>query len=62
VYVVEPVTRIRFVGQAPLEATVYAMERLRCNGCGQVVAAPGAWTLAVFFTGWKHAGENLAMC
>jgi hypothetical protein len=20
----------------------------------------GAWTVALFFTGWKHAGENLA--
>jgi len=27
----EPATRIRFVGRAPLEATVYEMERLRCN-------------------------------
>jgi len=36
----EPATRIRFVGQAPLEATVYEMERLRCNGCGQVFTAP----------------------
>ena len=36
----EPATLIRFVGQAPLEATVYEMERLRCNGCGQVFTAP----------------------
>jgi hypothetical protein len=36
----EPATRIRFVGQAPLEATVYEMERLRYNGCGQVFTAP----------------------
>jgi len=20
----------------------------------------GAWTIALFFTGWKHAGENIA--
>lgn len=36
----EPATRICFVGQAPLEATVNEMERLRCNGCGQVFTAP----------------------
>ncbi len=36
----EPATLVRFVGQAPLEATVYEMERLRCNGCGQVFTAP----------------------
>jgi hypothetical protein len=31
----EPATLIRFVGQAPLEATVYEMERLRCNAAGK---------------------------
>jgi hypothetical protein len=35
----EPATLIRIVGQAPLEATVFEMERLRCNGCGQVFTA-----------------------
>jgi Transposase IS66 family len=25
-----------------------------------IVSMMGAWTIAVFFTGWKHAGENLA--
>ena len=35
----EPATRICFVGRAPLEATVYEMERLRCNGCGQIFTA-----------------------
>lgn len=29
----------RVVGQAPVEATVYEMERLRCNACGQVFTA-----------------------
>jgi len=29
----EPKTLIRIVGQAPLKATVFEMERLRCNGC-----------------------------
>lgn len=32
----EPHTRIRIVGQAPIHATVYEMESLRCNGCGEV--------------------------
>ncbi len=27
------------MGHAPLEATVYEMERLRCNACGQVFTA-----------------------
>jgi transposase len=35
----EPATLVRLVGQAPLEATVFEMERLRCNGCGQVFTA-----------------------
>ncbi len=35
----EPALRIRVVGQAPLEATVYALERLRCNLCGDVFEA-----------------------
>ena len=30
---------MRIVGQAPLEATVFEMERLRCNACGQVFTA-----------------------
>jgi transposase len=32
-------TLVRFVGHAPLEATVFEMERLRCNACGEVVTA-----------------------
>jgi transposase len=35
----EPATRVRFVGHAPLEATVFEMERLRCNACGEVFTA-----------------------
>jgi transposase len=35
----EPATLIRIVGQPPLKATVFEMERLRCNGCGEVYAA-----------------------
>ncbi len=30
---------MRFVGHAPLEATVFEMERLRCNACGEVFTA-----------------------
>ena len=30
---------MRIVGQAPLAATVYELERLRCNACGQVFTA-----------------------
>jgi transposase len=35
----EPATLIRFVGHAPVEATVFEMERLRCNACQQVFTA-----------------------
>ena len=35
----EPATLIRIVGQAPLQSTVFAMERYRCNACGQVFTA-----------------------
>jgi hypothetical protein len=30
---------VRIAGQAPLKATVFEMERLRCNGCGQLFTA-----------------------
>jgi transposase len=43
----EPKTLIRIVGQAPLKATVFEMERLRCNGCCQMFTAaepPGVGT------------------
>jgi transposase len=35
----EPKTLIRIVGQAPLKATVFGMERLRCNACCQMFTA-----------------------
>jgi len=35
----EPAFRIRVAGQAPLAATVYELERLRCNLCGEVYEA-----------------------
>jgi hypothetical protein len=31
---------VRIVGQAPLTATVYALEKLRCHLCGEVFTAP----------------------
>ncbi len=34
-----PALRIRVVGQAPLRATVYELESLRCNLCGEVFEA-----------------------
>lgn len=36
----EPKVLVRMVGQAPLAATVYSLERLRCGACGQVFTAP----------------------
>jgi len=36
----EPKTLVRIVGQAPLAATVYELDRLRCNLCGEVFTAP----------------------
>ena len=35
----EPKLLVRIVGQAPLAATVYELQRLRCNACGQVFTA-----------------------
>ncbi|HTC77092.1 MAG TPA: hypothetical protein VK657_00685, partial [Terriglobales bacterium] len=32
----EPRVLVRLVGQAPLAATVYELDRLRCNLCGEV--------------------------
>lgn len=34
-----PAPRIRFVGQAPIHATIYELDRLRCNLCGEVFTA-----------------------
>src|SRR5712692_6092865 len=36
----EPRPLVRIVGQAPLTATVYELEQLRCNACGQLFTAP----------------------
>ena len=35
----EPKLLVRIIGQAPLAATVYSLERLRCGACGQVFTA-----------------------
>jgi transposase len=43
----EPQVLVRVVGQAPLEATVYRLQKLRCNLCGEVFTAeapPGVGT------------------
>jgi transposase len=36
----DPAVLVRIVGMAPLSATVYEQERLRCNLCGEVFTAP----------------------
>lgn len=36
----DPRVLVRIAGQAPLTATVYELERLRCNLCGEVFTAP----------------------
>jgi hypothetical protein len=38
----EPGVLAQLMGQAPIEATVYEMEKLRCNLCGQVFTAQAA--------------------
>jgi transposase len=35
----DPATQVRSVGQAPLKTTVFEMERLRCNACGEIFTA-----------------------
>ena len=45
----EPKVLVRIVGQAPLAATVYSLERLRCGACGQAGRRTGA--------GRSRAGE-----
>ena len=39
-YEKKPSVLVRFVGQAPLQATVYRMQKLRCHVCGKVFTAP----------------------
>src|SRR5207245_5588577 len=35
----EPGVLVRLIGRAPIEATVYELEKLRCNLCGEVFTA-----------------------
>lgn len=35
----EPGVLVRFVGMAPIAATVYELEKLRCNACGMIFTA-----------------------
>jgi hypothetical protein len=35
----DPPVLVRIVGQAPLAATVYELQRLRCNLCGEIYTA-----------------------
>lgn len=35
----QPATLVRIVGRPPLEATVFELQRLRCNACGQIFTA-----------------------
>jgi transposase len=35
----EPATLVRILGQAPLKTTIFEMERMRCNTCGQIFTA-----------------------
>lgn len=39
-YEKRPGVLVRFVGQAPLHATVYRMQKLRCHLCGKLFTAP----------------------
>ena len=39
VYVQKPRTLVRFIGQAPIQASVYLLESLRCNLCGATFTA-----------------------
>ena len=40
IYGHQPPTRlVRFIGQAPIAATVYELEKLRCNLCGEIFTA-----------------------
>ena len=39
-YEKSPGVLVRFIGQAPLHATVYRMQKLRCHLCGKLFTAP----------------------
>jgi transposase len=74
----EPAVIVRITGQVPLQATVYELERWRCNLCGEVFTAeapkevgPAKWdegaasmvALLKYGTGMPfHRLEQLQMC
>jgi transposase len=45
-------------GQPPIGATVYELEKLRCNLCGTIFQAPLPETIAGFDHGTKHYDES----
>ena len=63
----EPAVLVRITGQAPLEATVYELERWRCNLCGEVFTAeapegvgPAKWDeAAVSMVGLLRYGTGM---
>jgi len=48
----EPGRVVRLTGQAPLNATVYELQKLRCNLCGTIYTAPAP----------PEVGENKYEC
>ncbi|MGB6064730.1 MAG: IS66 family transposase [Desulfomonilaceae bacterium] len=38
-YLLDPGPLMRFLGTAPIQATIYLLEKLRCNLCGQIFTA-----------------------
>ena len=53
----EPGLTVRITGQPPLGATVYELEKLRCNLCGEIFTAPAPEGLGEE----KYAAEAAAM-
>jgi transposase len=41
----DPDVLIRMIGQAPIEATIYELQKLRCNLCGEVFTAQASETV-----------------
>lgn len=54
----QPATLVRIVGRPPLEATVFEMQRLRCNACGQMFTAEAPSAAAA---GDKYDATAIAM-
>ena len=47
----DPGVRVRIVGQAPVQATVYELARLRCNLCQEIYEACSATSMISFCQG-----------